>query len=56
MTEPFLMVIAAPSVGTYNAHTGDAGILYDDVWEMTVLAGFHPDLDVSMPYCPLMGA
>ena len=55
-TIPFMTVVAAPSIVTHNATMGERGILYDDVWEDTVLMEFKPDLEVEKPHCPMLGA
>jgi hypothetical protein len=55
MTEPFIMVIVAPSEANYNEQMRDAVLLYNGIWEPTILATFQTDLDVSLPHCPLLG-
>jgi hypothetical protein len=57
MMDPFIMVLVASSmVITYNEYMGDMDILYNDMWDLTVLEGFQPTLDVYVPHCPLLGA
>jgi hypothetical protein len=53
---PFLTVLAAPSAATFNTMTGDAGVIFDDIWDATVLEAFKPDLVTTTVHCPLMGA
>ena len=53
---PFLTILAAPSVTTFNEDTGDVGVILDDIWEPSVLQAFHPDLDTSAVHCPIVGA
>jgi hypothetical protein len=55
-TDPFITIIAAPSLATYNETTGDRGLLYDDIWDPVVLDFFNPDLERDVPHCPLIGA
>jgi hypothetical protein len=43
-TIPFLTLLAAPSVATFNPTTGDAGVILDDIWDKKALEDFHPDL------------
>jgi hypothetical protein len=53
---PFLTILAAPSVATFNATTGDVGVTLADIWEESVLENFHPDLDQTEVHCPVIGA
>ena len=53
---PFLTLLAAPSVATFNLTTGDTGVILDDIWEDTVLEEFKPHLDTTQVHCPVMGA
>ena len=53
---PFLTILAAPSVTTYNETTGDVGVILADIWEESVLEDFHPDLDQTTVHCPVIGA
>jgi hypothetical protein len=52
MTDPFITVIVAPLMVAYNKHTGDAGLLYNDIWDTTVLEAFQSALDLFVPHCP----
>jgi hypothetical protein len=54
--KPFLTLLAAPSVATFNETTGDVGVTLTDIWDESVLAGFHPDLVQTDVHCPLIGA
>jgi hypothetical protein len=53
---PFLTVLAAPSVVTFNSTTGDAGIILEDIWDTSVLANFEPHLKPADLHCPIIGA
>jgi hypothetical protein len=53
---PFLTVIAAPSVATFNATTGDAGVILDDIWDASILENFVPALKTADLHCPIIGA
>jgi hypothetical protein len=53
---PFITLIAAPSVATFNAVTGDSGVILEDLWDPSVLTDFLPDLTLSSIHCPLIGA
>jgi hypothetical protein len=53
---PFLTVLAAPSVVTFNSTTGDAGVTLDDLWDTSVLANFQPHLQPAELHCPIIGA
>ena len=53
---PFVTILAAPSVTTFNETTGDVGVILDDIWDPEVFKAFHPDLDTSMVHCPVVGA
>ena len=53
---PFITILAAPSTTTFNATTGEAGMILDDIWDPLVLKAFHPELDTSMVHCPVVGA
>ena len=53
---PFLTVLAAPSMATFNTATGDAGIILEDVWDESILAPFQPELNPAELHCPLIGA
>jgi hypothetical protein len=52
---PFLTLLAAPLMVTYNLITGDAEVLMDDVWDEMILDAFKPHLDTSEVHCPLIG-
>jgi hypothetical protein len=53
---PFITILAAPSMATHTPPISDNGILYDDVWDATVLEPFKPALTTEDPHCPVMGA
>jgi hypothetical protein len=55
-TAPFIMILAAPAVVTYNEVSADHGVLLDDIWDETALASFHPSLDVTGVNCPFLVA
>ena len=43
-------------VSTFNALTGDVGVILDDIWDDTVLAAFAPNLVLTDTHCPMIGA
>ena len=53
---PFLTVLAAPLVATFNTTTGDVGVILDDIWDEMVLVEFKPDLITMDVHCPMLGA
>ena len=53
---PFLTVLAAPSVTTFNITTGDVGVILEDVCDIAVLHKFSPDLNRADVHCPVVGA
>jgi hypothetical protein len=55
-TTPFLTLLAAPSVATFNPTMGDAGVILDDIWDETALADFRSDLVCTEVHCPVVGA
>jgi hypothetical protein len=55
-SEPFITILAAPSVVTYAKPAKENGVLYGDVWEGMVLCRFRPALDTAVSHCPLIGA
>ena len=56
VTEPFITILAAPSIATYRQELTDQGLILDDVWDKSALAGFHPTLVTSMAHCPILAA
>jgi hypothetical protein len=56
MSIPFLTLLVAPSMATFNATTGEPGVLLADIWDDAALANFLPHLAVDAVHCPLMGA
>ena len=55
-SKPFITILAAPSVATFIPPIGDNGVLYEDVWEETVLDRFKPKLVMEKAHCPVLGA
>jgi hypothetical protein len=53
---PFLTVIAAPSVVSFNVTTGDAGVILEDIWDASILEDFQPDVNMENLHCPIIGA
>jgi hypothetical protein len=53
---PFLTVMTAPSVVTFNTTTGDEGVILEDIWDASILADFQPALTTSDVHCPIIGA
>jgi hypothetical protein len=56
ITEPFITIVAAPSVVTYSADAADSGLILDDIWDENALGGFDPALVTSIPHCPVLTA
>ena len=56
ISDPFITLLAAPSVATFNATTGKHGVLLEDIWDANALSHFLPDLETSVVHCPIMGA
>ena len=52
---PFLTILLEPSVTTFNATTGDVGVILADLWEDRVLNSLKPDLDPTVVHCPVIG-
>ena len=53
---PFITIIGAPSMATHSQPYADNGVLYDDVWDPSVLSRFTPGMKVEDAHCPLLGA
>jgi hypothetical protein len=53
---PFITLLVAPSVATFNAVMGDPGVILEDLWDTIVLSNFLPDLTMRTIHCPLMQA
>ncbi len=53
---PFIMIVGAPSMATHSQPYTDNGVLYDDVWDPSVLSRFTPALNMEDAHCPLLGA
>ena len=53
---PFIMIVGAPSMATHMQPYADNGVLYEDVWEPSVMAHIHNDLTMEDSHCPLLGA
>jgi hypothetical protein len=56
LTGPFITIVAAPSVMTHLPPVGENGIIFEDAWDLAVLARFTPLLDMETLVCPLIGA
>jgi hypothetical protein len=55
-SEPFITILAAPSIASVAKPAKENGVLYDDVWEGMVLNRFKPALDTAVAHCPMIGA
>ena len=53
---PFIMIIGAPSMATRSQPYAGNGVLYDDVWDPSVLSRFTPALNMEEAHCPILGA
>jgi hypothetical protein len=49
--EPFISILAPPSVVTYCSKMTDQGLFLDDVWDDSTLNGFDPSLVNSEVHC-----
>ncbi len=55
-SDPFITIVGAPSMATHMQPYSDNGVLYEDVWDPSVMANFQPDLTMDDSHCPLLGA
>jgi hypothetical protein len=55
-TVPFLTILAAPAVTTYDETSVDQGVILEDLWDDSALAGFDPTLDAPGTNCPVLAA
>jgi hypothetical protein len=55
-TAPFITILAAPAVATYDVAATDHGVILDDIWDDSALAGFDPSLLTSGVNCPVLAA
>jgi hypothetical protein len=56
VTEPFIAILGAPLVVTYNQLLTDKGIILDGMWDESALWGFDPALVTSIHHCPILAA
>jgi hypothetical protein len=55
-TVPFITILAAPVVATYDEASTDHGVILDDIWDESALAGFNPSLVPTDFNCPILAA
>jgi hypothetical protein len=55
-TEPFITILAAPSIATYDAFSADPGLSFDDIWDESALTGFDLSLALTSMHCPVLAA
>jgi hypothetical protein len=55
---PIITLIAAPFMATLGPITQEdpPGLLYEDLWDATVLAPFEAHISLEEPHCPVLGA
>jgi hypothetical protein len=55
---PAVTLVAAPSMATIGLQSQDdtPGILYEDLWDSSVLEPFKSFLNLEEPHCPVLAA
>jgi hypothetical protein len=53
---PFITILAAPSMATYDTASTILGVSFDDIWDKIALTGFDPALDLTSVHCPVLAA
>jgi hypothetical protein len=55
-TAPFITILAAPAVTTYDEAATEHGVILDNIWDESTLASFDPSLVTTEVTCPVLAA